>query len=795
MLQAGKPLHQEHRLGALPRQVFPDFLGGKTEDGCNPAHQGLGDQVHGGLGGTAGHAVGPGGVLAVLDHIQVEAAQVHGAEVMQLLVDLVELEAVVGGYQLGLQQGGAIHRPAIQRQQVGKRQLLRGRIETIQVGQQEARGIANPSVGVSGALEDLVADHQLAAVIGGRYPQAQDIGAQVVHHGRRRDHIAYGFGHLAAVAVHREAVGENALVGRLPIAAYAGEQGGLEPAAVLVGTLQVQVCRRLQALALAQHAGVGHPRVEPDIQGISDLVVVIGLGAQQFARVQFKPGIDARGLDSAGHLFHQRQGLGVQFTGLPVHEQRYGHAPGALARYTPVGAIGQHGIDARLAPLRQPAHLLHRGQRLVQQTVLAHAHEPLGRGPEDDGGLVAPAVGVGVGILLVVQQHAALRQQLDHGGIGLEYILAGKVFRIRQVDTVATYRVVHLQPVLLPHREVVLAVGRRGVHSAGTGLGGDVLAQDHGHLPVQEAVLQQLVFQGGTAAATQYLELFQAVAARAVLRQGLGHQQGTALARYQQVLQLRIQADRHIGRQRPGGGGPDGHRDLAAVTGATGGIEGCGIGRREGHINRRGLLVLVLDLGFRQGGATVGAPVHGFRALVQVTVLYDTPQGAHDIGLEGKIHGEVGIEPIPQHTHAHEILALRVHLAGGVVAAALAKLGGAYLDPGFTDFFLYIQFDGQAVAIPAGHIGCVEAVQGPGLDNDVLENLVHGVAEVQLTVGVGRAIVEDVFRPPGAHRPDFPVQVHVLPLLQSLGLALGQAGLHGEGRARQVQAVFVFTHK
>ena len=180
---------------------------------------------------------------------------------------------------------------------------------------------------------------------------------------------------------------------------------------------------------------------------------------------------------------------------------------------------------------------------------------------------------------------------------------------------------------------------------------------------------------------------------------------------------------------------------------------------------------------------------------MQVTVLYDTPQGAHDIGLEGKIHGEVGIEPVAQHAHAHEILALSVHLAGGVVATALAKLGGAYLDPGFTDFFLYIQFDGQAVAIPAGHIGCVEAVQGPGLDDDVLENLVHGVTEVQLTVGVGRAIVEDVFRPPGAHRPDFPVQVHVLPLLQSLGLALGQAGLHGEGRARQVQAVFVFTHK
>ena len=148
--------------------------------------------VHGGLGGAPRLAVSSGGVLAVLDHVEVETAEIAGAEIVQFLVHLVELVAVIGLGQFALQRGCPVHGPAIQRQHLAEGQRIHRRIKPVQVGQQEAGGIANAAIGIRRAPEDFIADHQLAAIVGGRYPQAQDVGAQVVHHGIGCDHIADG---------------------------------------------------------------------------------------------------------------------------------------------------------------------------------------------------------------------------------------------------------------------------------------------------------------------------------------------------------------------------------------------------------------------------------------------------------------------------------------------------------------------------------------------------------------------------------------------------------------------------
>ncbi len=51
--------------------------------------------------------------------------------------------------------------------------------------------------------------------------------------------------------------------------------------------------------------------------------------------------------------------------------------------------------------------------------------------------------------------------------------------------------------------------------------------------------------------------------------------------------------------------------------------------------------------------------------------------------------------------------------------------------------------DRQAVAVPARHVGRVEAGQRLRADDDVLEDLVDRVADVDVAVGVGRAVVQD----------------------------------------------------
>ena len=57
-------------------------------------------------------------VEAVLEHVEVEPAEIDAAEVVHLLVDQVELVVAVGGDDLLLQLLGAPQRPAIERDQL-----------------------------------------------------------------------------------------------------------------------------------------------------------------------------------------------------------------------------------------------------------------------------------------------------------------------------------------------------------------------------------------------------------------------------------------------------------------------------------------------------------------------------------------------------------------------------------------------------------------------------------------------------------------------------------------------------
>ena len=58
--------------------------------------------------------------------------------------------------------------------------------------------------------------------------------------------------------------------------------------------------------------------------------------------------------------------------------------------------------------------------------------------------------------------------------------------------------------------------------------------------------------------------------------------------------------------------------------------------------------------------------------------------------------------------------------------------------------------DRQAVAVPAGDVGAVEAPHRQRADDEVLEHLVEQVPHVDLAVGVGRAVVQDLARRAGA---------------------------------------------
>ena len=97
----------------------------------------------------------------------------------------------------------------------------------------------------------------------------------------------------------------------------------------------------------------------------------------------------------------------------------------------------------------------------------------------------------------------------------------------------------------------------------------------------------------------------------------------------------------------------------------------------------------------------------------------------------------------------------------------------------------------QALGVPAGNVGAVEATQSPVLHGDVFEDLVQRLTEVDVTVGVRGAIVQDIGGRPLAQLAHAGVDVHVLPLREDLRLALWEVAAHRELGSEQVECVLV----
>ena len=141
-----------------------------------------------------------------------------------------------------------------------------------------------------------------------------------------------------------------------------------------------------------------------------------------------------------------------------------------------------------------------------------------------------------------------------------------------------------------------------------------------------------------------------------------------------------------------------------------------------------------------------------------------------------------------------EVPALAFDLPGGVAPAGLAEPRSVQRRGLVAQLLLHAHLYGQAVAVPAGHVGRVIAVQDPGLDDDVLQYLVVGMADVDRTVGVGRAVKQDELFASRHVLADARVAPLALPLLKHSGLAARQVGPHRKCGTRQVQGVAVIGH-
>ena len=155
-----------------------------------------------------------------------------------------------------------------------------------------------------------------------------------------------------------------------------------------------------------------------------------------------------------------------------------------------------------------------------------------------------------------------------------------------------------------------------------------------------------------------------------------------------------------------------------------------------------------------------------------------------------EVHRRVGLFEVTLDAEPLEFTGLHVDPVLGKLTAFLAEFVDRHLvlvlalgAVGFLD----LPFDRQAVAIPARNIVGIITAHLERAGDDVLQDLVERVTDMDVAVGIGRAVVEHIFRPAGGRGAELLVEVHLLPALYDFRLLLGKAGAHREIGLRQVK--------
>ena len=147
--------------------------------------------------------------------------------------------------------------------------------------------------------------------------------------------------------------------------------------------------------------------------------------------------------------------------------------------------------------------------------------------------------------------------------------------------------------------------------------------------------------------------------------------------------------------------------------------------------------------------------------------------------------------PFPEDTEALELLPLNVHIFFRIFPAETAFIRLGQVIFLLTQFLVDLMLDGQAVTVPAGHINAVEARHILGLDHHILDNLVECRPQMDVAVGIGGTIMQDIDFPSFRNIADLLINVYFLPHFQHLRFFFREIGSHGKVGFRKIQTVFV----
>ena len=209
------------------------------------------------------------------------------------------------------------------------------------------------------------------------------------------------------------------------------------------------------------------------------------------------------------------------------------------------------------------------------------------------------------------------------------------------------------------------------------------------------------------------------------------------------------------------------------------------------HINGGRHFILIFHFRFGQGRAAIQTELHRLGTAIQITGLINLTQRAHGIGFGFEVHGQIRIVPIAQHAQADKIAFLLGNLLGGVFAAQPTETRHRHI---LAVQFFHHHFNRQAVAVPTRHIRRIEARQRFAAHDDVFQDFIDRMTDMNIAVGIGRAVVQNKFRPAGSFLAQLLVAFLLVPAFQPSRLALGQVAAHRKRGIEKIDGLSVVGH-
>ena len=185
------------------------------------------------------------------------------------------------------------------------------------------------------------------------------------------------------------------------------------------------------------------------------------------------------------------------------------------------------------------------------------------------------------------------------------------------------------------------------------------------------------------------------------------------------------------------------------------------------------------------------APVNRLLTLVDVTLLGHLAENLNLSSLVVVGQGQIRAIPVANNAQTLELRALRVY----VVMCKLLTLGTELSNRNLAAIHAIsldgLTLDRQTVSIPARDIRRLIPHHIARTDDEILENLVQGVAHVQIAVCIRRAVVQDEEWLALVLLHQFMIELCLLPVLKKTRLALGKTRTHRKICLRQIDCVIV----